>query len=56
MRAEEKYPKPRSSNGSAKAILLAVVLCLGFGAVWLLDRQENSPQVNPAPATQEPTG
>ena len=56
MRAEEKYPKPRSSNRGAKVILLVVVLVLAIGAVWLFDSGGESPQTNPAPATQEPTG
>ena len=56
MRAEEKYPRPRSSNRSAKVILLVVVLGLAFGAVWLADRGSESPQTTPAPATQEPNG
>ena len=56
MRAEEKYPRPRSSNRSAKVILLAVVLGLAIGAIWLSDKGGESPQTPPAPATQEPTG
>ena len=56
MHPEEKYLRPRSSNRGAKVILLVIVLCLAFGAVWLADMGSESPQTTPALATQEPTG